>query len=98
MIKLKDLDPIKFQHLCNELCKIENPNIKSIEGSGGDKGIDAYIGILSGDSPLHIFQYKFLPTTLGNSGKNQIKKSIITANNNFKNLKLYFNHSKGFYH
>lgn len=89
MIKLKDLDPIKFQRLCNELCKIEHANIKSIEGSGGDKGIDAYIGNLSDDSPLHIFQYKFLPATLGDSGKKQIKKSIITVNNNFKNLKRY---------
>src|SRR5712691_2708850 len=82
------LDDGKFHRLCNELDAGEYPAAKCIEGTGGDRSIDCHIGDLT-DEFLMIFQHKFLPRTLGPSGKNQIKKSLTTVLRHFPNTKKW---------
>ena len=46
-----------------------------MEGSGGDEGIDSFIGDLNGTN-LHVFQYKFFTYTLTPTQKRQITDSL----------------------
>jgi hypothetical protein len=87
-IDFSNLGNSKFQRLCNDLVIAEYPEAKCIEGSGGDMGIDCYIGDLKGSS-LIVFQHKFLPRTLEPSGKKQIKQSLVTALEAFGNIKKW---------
>ena len=61
--------------LCNAL-KAEYSDATCVEGSGGDEGIDCFLGNNMDVDDLHVFQHKFLPTTLNDSGKAQIKSSL----------------------
>lgn len=74
MIDFSTLDQKKFSELCDQLIKAEYPQSKPIEGSGGDEGIDSFIGNF--DEIIKVFQYKFFIKTIGNVQKSQIKKSL----------------------
>lgn len=76
LVDLKALDSTKFHSLCNALVKAEYSDATCVEGSGGDEGIDCFLGNNMDADNLHVFQHKFLPTTLNNSGKGQIKSSL----------------------
>jgi hypothetical protein len=87
LIDFRNLDDSKFHRLCNDLVTAEYPTARCIEGSGGDNGIDCYNGD-STDKFSTVFQHKFLPRTLGSSGKNQIKQSLTTVLRRF-NIKKW---------
>jgi hypothetical protein len=76
LVDLKALDSTKFHSLCNALVKAEYSDATCVEGSGGDEGIDCFLGNNMDVDNLHVFQHKFFPTTLNNSGKGQIKSSL----------------------
>jgi hypothetical protein len=76
LVDLKTLDSTKFHLLCNALVKAEYSDATSVEGSGGDEGVDCFLGNNMDADNLHVFQHKFLPNTLNDSGKRQIKSSL----------------------
>lgn len=55
VIDVSDLNPDKFEDLCNTLLRREK-GVKSIDGSGGDKGIDGFKGDIDGE--VTIYQHK----------------------------------------
>lgn len=86
LVDLKALDSTKFHSLCNALVKAEYPEATCLEGSGGDEGIDCFLGNNTDGDNLHVFQHKFLPTTLGPSGKAQIKESLKQVHSKHPNV------------
>jgi hypothetical protein len=70
-------EPKKFEKMCTDLLYRTYPDIKPIEGAGGDDGIDSFAGYLNGC--LVVFQYKYLPGRLDSSRKKQILDSLNTA-------------------
>jgi hypothetical protein len=76
LIDFKTLDSMRFHSLSNDLVKAEYSEATCLEGSGGDEGIDCFVGNNIDTDNLHVFQHKFFTTTLTNSGKGQIKKSL----------------------
>jgi hypothetical protein len=76
LIDFKNLDNSQFHLLCNDLVKAEFSNATCLEGSGGDEGIDCFIGNNIDQIDLHVFQHKFFPNTLSNSGKRQVRESL----------------------
>ena len=71
------LNEKKFNEMCNQLIKAEYPNSKPVEGSGGDEGIDSFLGDF--DGLIKVFQYKFFLRPIRNPQQNQIKQSLLTA-------------------
>lgn len=67
----------EFERLATLLLTQDKPKVRTIEGSGGDGGIDAYIGLL--DEMQVIYQMKNYPDLLSNSQKNKIENSLKTA-------------------
>jgi len=51
--------------------------VKTVDGHGGDEGIDAYVG--SFDAPSVIYQFKYFRKTFGSDQVRQIKKSLEAA-------------------
>lgn len=76
-IDITRLDSSRFQRLCNDLLLRILPDMKPIDGSGGDDGVDSFIGMLKGE--LVIYQYKFFDGRLNSSRKKQIIDSFNTA-------------------
>lgn len=76
-IDLTRLDPDRFENLCNDLLMREFDGVKSIEGAGGDDGIDGFKGEITGK--ITIYQHKFLTKRIRSSEKRQIKKSYQRA-------------------
>jgi hypothetical protein len=81
---LRQLEPEKFQQLCFHILKAKYPgaDLKYVEGSGGDKGLDIFAGLLS-DGPV-IWQCKCFNGKVHSAQKRQIKHSLVTALKNFK--------------
>lgn len=83
MAQLKDdvdfntLDADRWEDLCFQVLHAHNPGVKTINGNGGDEGIDAYIGDF--ENPSTIYQFKFFRSGFGKSQKSQIKKSLLSA-------------------
>lgn len=83
MTQLKDdvdfntLDAHRWEDLCFQVLRARNPNVKTIDGSGGDEGIDAYVGDF--ENPSSIYQFKFFSKGFGKSQRDQIKKSFNAA-------------------
>jgi hypothetical protein len=71
----KNSKQANFEELCTQLIMRHFKNVKPVEGSGGDEGIDIY----RGDSFLtfrHIFQCKYFIDPLNQSHKRQITESL----------------------
>lgn len=66
-----------FASLCRQVLLLKFPKLVSIDGKGGDEGLDAYIGQINGK--LHAFQFKYFLDNLGSSQKSQIEKSLQTV-------------------
>ncbi len=83
MAELKDdfdfstLDPDRWESLCYSLIHSKNPLVNTINGHGGDEGIDAYVGKF--ESPVVIYQFKFFRGSFGKPQVRQIKDSLDAA-------------------
>ena len=64
----------RFEDLCRLILQLEHVAFHALEGSGGDSGIDGYIGFIR--SPNDIHQFKYFPGKLGASRRRQIKTSL----------------------
>ena len=77
--RLKELNANDFEKLVFHLARERHPNVdlKRVEGSGGDAGIDSFAGDLD-DGPV-IWQAKSFPNGVGKSQKEQIRQSLRRA-------------------
>ena len=71
------LDPDRWEQLCFELIYERNCLVKTVDGHGGDEGIDAYVGPF--DTPSVIYQFKYFRKAFGTDQVRQIKKSLEAA-------------------
>ncbi len=75
--EFRSLDYARWEELCYLLFKEEYVGLHRVNGSGGDEGIDAYVGNF--DSPRIVFQFKFFPSGFGPKQAKQVKGSLETA-------------------
>ena len=68
---------LNFSSLCNRLVLMMDPGAQPVEGKGGDEGIDTFIGDFDGN--CIVFQHKYFVSTLSQSQRRQITKSLDTA-------------------
>jgi hypothetical protein len=82
--RLKELDWDTFQRLSFQLIAERFPGaaIKHVEGAGGDRGLDLFLGQLR--SRPAIWQCKHFPNGLGPRQRPQVLKSLRDAVRNFK--------------
>ena len=77
MAELKDdfdfntLDPDRWENLCFALIHAKNPLVRTVNGHGGDEGIDAYVGPF--ETPAVIYQFKFFKSSLGTLKSNKLE-------------------------
>ncbi len=76
------LNKERFEDLCKRILIAENSEIKTIDGSGGDQGVDSFEGIFNGK--IKVYQFKFFLKRLNSSRKTQIKKSLKKAKEKHK--------------
>lgn len=83
--RLRELSRNQFESLVHHflLAKFPGADIKKVEGTGGDQGIDSFSGTLA-DGPA-VWQSKHFPNRIQKSQKKQILRSIESA---FKFRKL----------
>jgi hypothetical protein len=48
---------VRFEELCKQLLLIIYPHLKTIDGRGGDRGTDSFLGNI--DNQLCVFQFKY---------------------------------------
>lgn len=83
MAELKDdfdfntLDPDRWENLCFALIHAKNPLVRTVNGHGGDEGIDAYVGPF--ETPAVIYQFKFFKSSLGTLQVKQVRDSLDAA-------------------
>lgn len=70
----------RFEQICSNLYKRihSRSNVRKVDVKQGDGGIDIFIGEI-GVEPISVIQCKFFPNGIGNSQKNQIRKSFDTV-------------------
>ncbi len=71
------LDPDKWEELCFALMHAKGYPVKTVNGRGGDEGIDAFIGTY--ENPSIVFQFKFFRDGWGTKQAKQIEKSFNDA-------------------
>lgn len=77
-IDLKTLRyPERFHEMCNLLVLAEFSDAKTVEGRGGDEGVDCFIGTFH--SPNIIFQHKYFVGRIKHNEKKQICNSLQRA-------------------
>jgi hypothetical protein len=77
MLNWADLDPAKVERAAKILLCDLYPEFRSIEGTGGDVGRDAYL-VLE-DKTVRIFEVKSYHRTLNNNQKTKVVKSLRNA-------------------
>lgn len=83
MTELKDdfdfntFDPDRWENLCFALIHTKNPLVRTVNGHGGDEGIDAYVGPF--EAPAVIYQFKFFKGSLGKTQVKQVRDSLDAA-------------------
>src|SRR5207248_2233717 len=82
-LALKALDPKTFEKFCFQLLKERHQKLelKHVDGKAGDEGLDVFAGELYGKPA--IWQCKAFPDGVGESQKEQIRKSLRTALKHF---------------
>uniref|UniRef100_UPI003AA8C0C9 restriction endonuclease n=1 Tax=Thermophilibacter provencensis TaxID=1852386 RepID=UPI003AA8C0C9 len=75
--EFRSLDPQRWEDLCYLLFKEEYVGLHRVNGSGGDEGIDAYVGTF--DNPTIVFQFKFFSNGFASRQVRQIKDSLEKA-------------------
>jgi hypothetical protein len=73
----EDSKQSNFSTLCSCLIMRLYPRANSVNGKGGDEGLDTYIGNI--DGVLHAFQHKYFLNGLGSSQRRQIISSLSTV-------------------
>ncbi|GGK79543.1 hypothetical protein GCM10009067_34820 [Haloarcula sebkhae] len=86
-IDLSYLDPSRFESLASDLLMEEAESVRTIDGSGGDDGIDCFKGQTQGS--ITIFQHKFFTGRLNHSRESQIQSSYETAKENHPGLERW---------
>lgn len=86
-IDVTRLDSNQFQQLCGDLLVRIIPEMRPIDGVGGDDGIDGFVGHLKGS--LVIYQYKHFDGRLNSSRKRQITDSFNTAKEKNPGMKAW---------
>jgi hypothetical protein len=78
-LQLRELSKEQFESLIHQflMAKYPTADIKRVDGTGGDEGIDSFSGILN--SGPAIWQSKHFSNRLGGSQKRQVLKSIKAA-------------------
>ncbi len=66
----------EFQNLCFELIQSRFPTVQAVRCDPGDGGVDIYIGDWNDPGGITVFQVKYFPSGLGDSQKDQIRKSF----------------------
>lgn len=81
---LTELDPGKFEQLCYHIVKEKHPGveIRKVEGSGGDAGLDTFGGKFS--NGLYVWQCKYFVNGIKASQKKKIEKSLRKALDEFE--------------
>ncbi len=84
--RLKELDWDTFQRFSFQLLSEKHPGleIRHVEGAGGDRGIDFFLGRLNGHPT--IWQCKQFPNGLGPRQRPQVTESLRAAVKNFRPL------------
>jgi hypothetical protein len=77
----------EFEAACAELIRIHYPDAKRVRVHRGDGGVDTANGTWGEAGALDVFQVKYFPDVLGNSQRQQIRESYLTAANN-QNFKM----------
>jgi len=73
-------DSSNFEKLCAQLIALEFPSSRAVDGRGGDHGVDAFVGNLTGTGePDVAFQFKFFIETLTPGRRKQIEESLSSA-------------------
>lgn len=75
--EFRSLDNARWEDLCYLLFREEFVGLRRVNGSGGDDGIDAYVGDFA--NPSIVFQFKFFPSGLGKKQVRQVKGSLETV-------------------
>ncbi|MEF2593253.1 MAG: restriction endonuclease [Eggerthellaceae bacterium] len=73
-IDFRALSQSQWEELCFLILIHEYPGLKRVDGSGGDGGIDAYVGEFS--APKIVFQFKHFKNNFGAPQKRQVKESF----------------------
>ena len=68
-----------FSSLCSRLIMRLLPTAKPVDGSGGDEGIDTFVGTFNGSCA--VYQHKYFPDRLGPAQRKQVKNSLAQALN-----------------
>jgi hypothetical protein len=71
--------PGNFERLCVHLVRLEFPDVRAVDGNGGDQGVDAFISDSLGPAVQAVFQFKFFTGALNSSRKKHIERSLATA-------------------
>jgi len=87
-IDLSYLDPSRFESLASDLLMEEAKEVRTVDGSGGDDGIDCFKGQTQGE--ITIYQHKFFTDRLNHSRKSQIQSSYETAKENHSGLERWY--------
>jgi len=86
-IDITRLDPSLFQQLCSDLLVRIIPDMRPVDGAGGDDGIDGFVGHLKGD--VVIYQYKFFDDRLNSNRRKKIVGSFNTAKEKNAGMKAW---------
>lgn len=76
-IDFRALSQDKWEDLCFDILFYEYPGLKRVDGSGGDGGVDAYVGEFS--NPDIIFQFKHFKNSFGKPQKREVARSFNVA-------------------
>jgi tetratricopeptide (TPR) repeat protein len=74
-----------FEEICGQILAAENPTIRHVDGSGGDKGLDLFCGQINPKlrqttaDRLRIWQVKYFATGIRTSQKRKIEESLFQA-------------------
>ncbi len=66
-----------FSSMCSRLVMKLHPDAKPVQGSGGDDGVDTFLGVFH--AKVDVFQHKFFLETLGKGQRQQVKRSLDAA-------------------
>ena len=67
----------RFEELCKQLLIKLYPQLRTVDGRGGDQGTDSFLGNIYNQT--HVFQFKFFPDKLTRNRWQKIEESLKTS-------------------